>query len=88
MQLPVDLIVVSDHGMAAVQGNWIDLDTFTDLSQFVTDGSLLYAPSEEAAAHAYQQLRGASDKFVVYRRADVPAYSALQPECPRAATRW
>ena len=72
--LPVDLIVVSDHGMAAIEGRWIDLDKFTDLSQFVTDGSLLYPPSEEAAARAYQQLRGASDKFVVYRRADVPAY--------------
>jgi predicted AlkP superfamily pyrophosphatase or phosphodiesterase len=74
LHLPVDLIVVSDHGMATVEGNWIDLDKFTDLSQFVTDGSLLYPPSEEAAARAYQQLRGASDKFVVYRRADVPAY--------------
>jgi predicted AlkP superfamily pyrophosphatase or phosphodiesterase len=73
LKLPLDLIVVSDHGMETVQGNWIDLDKFTDLSQFVTDGSLLYAPSEEAAAHAYQQLKGASDKFVVYRRADVPA---------------
>jgi predicted AlkP superfamily pyrophosphatase or phosphodiesterase len=74
LKLPVDLIVVSDHGMETVQGTWIDLDRFTDLSQFVTDGSLLYAPSEEAAAHAYQQLKGASDKFVAYRRADVPAH--------------
>jgi predicted AlkP superfamily pyrophosphatase or phosphodiesterase len=74
LKLPVDLIVVSDHGMATVEGNWIDLDKFADLSQLVTDGALLYAPSEEAAARAYQQLRGASDKFVVYRRADVPAH--------------
>jgi predicted AlkP superfamily pyrophosphatase or phosphodiesterase len=77
LHLPVDLIVVSDHGMAAIEGNWIDLDKFADLSQFVTDGSLLYPPSEEAAARAYQQLRGSSDKFVVYRRADVPAYLHL-----------
>jgi len=74
LKLPVDLVVVSDHGMENVEGNWIDLDKFTDLSQFVTVGSLLYPPSEEAAARAYQQLRGASDKFVVYRRADVPAH--------------
>jgi predicted AlkP superfamily pyrophosphatase or phosphodiesterase len=73
LHLPVDLIVVSDHGMETVQGNWIDLDKFTDLSQFVTVGSLIYPPDDEAAARAYQQLRGASDKFVVYRRADVPA---------------
>jgi alkaline phosphatase D len=74
LHLPIDLIVVSDHGMETVQGNWIDLDKFTDLSQFVTDGSLIYPPSEEAAARAYQQLKGASDKFAVYRRADVPAH--------------
>ena len=76
LHLPIDLIVVSDHGMETVQGNWIDLDKFTDLSQFVTvgNGSLIYPPSEEAAARAYQQLKGASDKFVVYRRADVPAH--------------
>ncbi len=74
LRLPIDLIVVSDHGMETVQGNWIDLDKFTDLSQFVTDGSLIYPPSEKAAARAYQQLEGASDQFVVYRRTDVPAH--------------
>ena len=74
LHLPIDLIIVSDHGMETVQGNWIDLDKFADLSQFVTIGSLIYPPGEEAAAHAYQQLNGASDKFVVYRRADVPAH--------------
>ena len=74
VHLPVDLIVLSDHGMATVEGNWIDLDRYADLSDFVTNGSLLYAPSEQAAARAYEQLHGASDKFVVYRRADVPAY--------------
>ncbi len=74
LQLPVDLIIVADHGMETVEGSWINLDHYTDLSQFVTVGSLLYAPSEGAAARAYQQLRGASDKFAVYRRADVPAH--------------
>jgi len=72
--LPVDLIVVSDHGMATVDGNWIDLDRYADLSQFVTVGSLLYAPNEEAAARAYRQLHGASEKFVVYRRAGMPEH--------------
>ena len=74
VHLPVDLIVVSDHGMAAVQGDWIDLDRYADLSKFTTVGSLLYAPDEQAAERAYRQLRGASDKFVVYRRRNVPAY--------------
>jgi len=74
VHLPVDVIVVSDHGMATVEGDWIDLDRYADLSKFVTVGSLLYAPDEQAAERAYRQLRGASDKFVVYRRRDVPAY--------------
>jgi predicted AlkP superfamily pyrophosphatase or phosphodiesterase len=73
LPLRVDLIVVSDHGMATVQGDWIDLDHYADLSQFQTDGSLLYPNDEAAAARAYRQLRGASDKFVVYRRSGVPA---------------
>ncbi len=74
VHLPVDLIVLSDHGMETREGNWIDLDHYADLSGFVTNGSLLYAPNEQAAARAYEQLHGASDKFVVYRRADVPAH--------------
>jgi alkaline phosphatase D len=76
LHLPVDLIVVSDHGMANVEGNWIDLDRYADLSEFVTikNSPLLYAPDEQGAARAYRQLRGKSDKFVVYRRRDVPAY--------------
>ena len=40
VHLPVDVIVVSDHGMETVEGNWIDLDHYADLSQFQTDGAL------------------------------------------------
>ena len=72
--LPIDLIVVADHGMETLQGTWINLDKWADLSQFEASGSLLYAKSEADAAKAYQALLGASDKFNVYRRAQVPAY--------------
>lgn len=72
--LPVDLIVVSDHGMETLQGNWVILDKWADLSQFETSGPLLYAKSEADAEKAYQSLLGASDKFKVYRRTQVPAY--------------
>jgi predicted AlkP superfamily pyrophosphatase or phosphodiesterase len=73
--LPVDLIVVSDHGMVTTQGGWIDLDKFADLSHFTTSGSLLYADEgpEAATEHAYQQLKSASGDFKVYRRAKMPA---------------
>jgi len=73
LQLPVDLIVVSDHGMEREQGPWIDLDKYTDLTNFTTVGSLLYPNSEAAAAKAYQELKIKSDAFTVYRRKRVPA---------------
>jgi predicted AlkP superfamily pyrophosphatase or phosphodiesterase len=73
LQLPVNLIVVSDHGMEREQGPWIDLDKYTDLSHFITVGSLLYPDSEAAAAKAYQELKIKSDAFTVYRRNRVPA---------------
>ncbi len=72
--LPVDLIVVADHGMETLKGGWVHLDQWADLSQFETSGPLLYAKSEADAEKAYQSLLGASDTFKVYRRAQVPAY--------------
>jgi alkaline phosphatase D len=71
--LPVDLIVLADHGMETLQGGWVILDKWADLSQFETSGPLLYAKSEADAEKAYRALLGASEKFKVYRRAQVPA---------------
>ena len=71
--LAIDLIVVSDHGMAKEQGDWINLDEFADLSGFDSAGPLLYPKSDADAEHAYNQLKKASSQFVVYRRANVPA---------------
>ncbi len=78
LHLPIDLIVVSDHGMAKVQGTWIDLDQYADLSNFDIDGALLYpkgdpAEAEATAEKAYNQLKKADSRFIVYRRAKVPA---------------
>jgi predicted AlkP superfamily pyrophosphatase or phosphodiesterase len=72
--LPVDLIVLADHGMETLQGGWVALDTWADLSQFETVGPELYARTDADAAKAYHSLQGASGKFKVYRRARVPAY--------------
>jgi predicted AlkP superfamily pyrophosphatase or phosphodiesterase len=72
--LPVDLIVLADHGMEKLDAGWVSLDKWADLANFETAGSLLYAKSTEDAEKAYKSLLGASDKFNVYRRADVPAY--------------
>ena len=71
--LPIDLVVVSDHGMVKVQGGWVTLDQFADLKEFDTAGALLYGKTEEARQMAYEQLKKASSQFVVYRLKDVPA---------------
>ncbi len=72
LHLPVDLVVVSDHGMIREQGPWIDLDTYADLSKVTTDGSLLYANSDADAQKLYEQLKIADANFKVYRRVNVP----------------
>lgn len=74
LSLPIDLIVVSDHGMESEQGAPVNLDKFTDLTGFETDGAFLYGHDEVQTDRAYQQLTTASDKFSVYRRRAVPAY--------------
>jgi predicted AlkP superfamily pyrophosphatase or phosphodiesterase len=72
--LPVDLIVVSDHGMETTKGGWVSLDKWADLSQFETVGPLLYARSDADAEKAYRSLLGVSETFKAYRRADMPKY--------------
>lgn len=71
--LPVDLVVVSDHGMAKSEGGWVTLDAFADLKGFETDGPLLYAATEEDRVRAYNQLKKASSQFMTYRLKNVPA---------------
>lgn len=71
--LPIDLVVVSDHGMVQVDGPWVTLDQFSDLSGFDTVGALLYGKTEQDRVRVYNQLKKASDQFVVYRLKNVPA---------------
>ncbi len=68
-QLPVDLVIVSDHGMAKIQGGWIDLDQYAPMDGLTTVGDSLYAPTEQAANAAYQKLKAADAAFMVYQRA-------------------
>ena len=73
LHLPIDLIVVSDHGMEQAAGSRIDLDRYADLSSIRTVGPLLYPDSDAAAEAIYQSLKIKSDQFTVYRRSRLPA---------------
>src|SRR5215469_11331313 len=71
--LPINLVVISDHGMVKVEDGWITLDKFADLTGIDAVGTLLYAETDEDRTRVYNQLKKASSQFVVYRRKDVPA---------------
>jgi len=71
--LPIDLVVVSDHGMIKSQDGWVTLDQFADLKGFETDGPLLYSATEDDRVRVYNQLKKASSQFMVYRLKNVPA---------------
>jgi hypothetical protein len=74
LKLRVDVVVVADHGMARVEGDWINLDQYFD-ARLMEKGveSFIYPRSEAAAAKIYADLDGKSDKFKVYRSGQVPA---------------
>jgi alkaline phosphatase D len=73
--LPVDLIVVSDHGMQAVSGT-INLSDYADLSKVrvINEGpfALIYAPDKTIAADTYRALKGRNPDFDVYWRNETP----------------
>lgn len=71
--LPIDLVIVSDHGMAKSEGGWINLDSIADLTGFETASDLLYGKTEEDRTRVYNQLKHATSQFMVFRLKDVPA---------------
>jgi predicted AlkP superfamily pyrophosphatase or phosphodiesterase len=72
-KLPIDLVVVSEHGFAQVQDGWITLDQLADLQGFDTKSNLLYAQNEQDRVRVYERLKKASSQFMVYRRKNAPA---------------
>lgn len=71
--LPIDLVVVSDRGLARPEGDWITLDRYADLSGFDTAGTLLYGKTEADRERLYNLTKKATSEFFVYRRKDLPA---------------
>ena len=71
--LPVNLIVVSDHGIAKSAGDWLTLEMQADLTAFDTAGTFLYGKSDADSERAYNQLKKASADFLAYRLRSLPA---------------
>jgi hypothetical protein len=61
LNLPVDVIVLADHGMTKVEGDWINLDQYFDASLLETSAeSFIYAKSEADATQIYDSRRCAN----------------------------
>jgi alkaline phosphatase D len=71
--LPVNLILVSDHGMQAVEGE-VSLGINEPQARVAIDGplALIYCRSAETIDEIYQRLKKSS-KLEVYKRAETPA---------------
>ena len=75
LHLPIDLVVLADHGMATVEPPPIILTDYSPLKNINTVGQLLYAATDADAQTAYEDFRKhPSPKFTAYRRADLPAH--------------
>ncbi len=74
LNLRVDVIVVADHGMVKVEGDWINLSEYFDTRMLEKSvESAMYPRSEADAEKIFAALDGKSDKFKVYRNGQVPA---------------
>ncbi len=76
LKLPVDLVVVADHGMAQVPPRWINLDEHgLDLSLLEKyEGTFLYSKSEADVQRIFEAMRAGTPEYKVYRRADLPKH--------------
>jgi predicted AlkP superfamily pyrophosphatase or phosphodiesterase len=73
--LPVDLVIVSDHGMTMSDNNWIQFDEYADLANVKTQDWLMYPETEAEKQRIYEEFQAHPDpRFKVYRQKDVPEH--------------
>lgn len=73
----IHLIVLSDHGMQALDPNQVEfIDQYTNLSELKISGegpiSLIYVKNEKDINKIYYQLKSKAKHFKVYKRKDLP----------------
>ncbi len=73
-KLPVDLIVVSDHGMVKLEDRkWVALDQMVNLEGVKSADGLMYPTTEAEKQRIYEELKAKKDqRFAVYRLKDMP----------------
>lgn len=88
IQLPVNVIFVSDHGMAEVPvKNLLPIESIENEDQYMTvnSGALvhLYLRDTATAEAVYQNLKAAEKYYKIYRTAETPYF-----ETPPTNARW
>lgn len=80
LKLPVNTIIVSDHGMIAIEPGKIEnLDDYVDLSDFHTEifgtHGLLYSKKQSPSdvQRVYERLKMGAKYFAVFKREELPA---------------
>jgi alkaline phosphatase D len=77
IRLPLNVILVSDHGLLKVDGA-VRVEDFADLSGFTVTRSSnligLYSRDGALIQRTHQKLKGASKAFEVYRRGELPEH--------------
>jgi predicted AlkP superfamily pyrophosphatase or phosphodiesterase len=73
-KLPVDLIVVSDHGMVKLDDRkWVALDQLANMDGAKSADGLMYPTTEAEKQRIYEELKAKKDpRFAVYRLKDMP----------------
>ena len=73
--VPLDIFVISDHGMAAVTGD-VDISKLADLTGVETAANStdfkFYSSDPKRIDQLYAQLHGRDPRIEVYRRAEIP----------------
>ncbi len=77
--LPVNFVLVADHGMTAVDSvHWIPTPAAIDTAKFLVQsaGTMvnLYAKDKQALMPLYTQLKKEASNYQVYLKKEVPAY--------------
>lgn len=77
LHMPIDLVVVADHGMLSTKGDWVNLDEIPWLAPLLKgirhEDTLLYPETDAQAQAIVDASRAHPDpRFKFYRRKDVP----------------
>lgn len=86
LNIPLNIIIVSDHGMAELESEPINIDQLVDLSELNVSRSfpiMVYSEDSEKLNTIYRELQNHKDKLSVYKKDSMPAHYHFSRNSPR-----